>query len=153
MLAIYCPIYVYTAIVLYFIALIATSAPSNSTPSIGTFQRANSSAAVRVLFILTLASMLGTPPTLGFFAKLLTFYLLVQNPGVALFAALMLTLILLVFYLQAVRTANTLRKKAIWAAQTQEKSLIANLILGQSLFALFTVSAIYVFDIAYCFFI
>lgn len=153
MIAIYSPVYVYTAIVLYFIALIATNTPSNSAPSINTFQRANNNAAVRLLFILTLASMLGTPPTLGFFAKLLTFYLLVQNPGAALFAAIALTLVLLIFYLQTIRSANTLKKKATWAIQAQEKSMTQNLIFGQSLFALFTLSIPYIFDILYCFFI
>lgn len=153
MLAIYSPIYIYTAIVLYFIALIAANTPINSTPSISTFQRANNNVTIRLLFILTLASMLGTPPTLGFFAKLLTFYLLIQSPGIALFAAVALTLILLIFYLQTIRTANTLKKKVTWVSQNQDKPLVFNLILGQLFFVLFTLSVPYIFDVLYCFFI
>ena len=61
-------------------------------------------------------SMLGTPPTVGFFGKILTFYLLAQNGGVPLLAALVFTLFLLIFYLQTVRAKAYPRRRHTFRA-------------------------------------
>lgn len=75
--------------------------------------------------------MLGTPPTLGFFGKMLTFYLLSQNPGVSLFAALVFTLFLLIFYLQSIRSKAYARRKHVYKQSAFDLSAATALLYGQ----------------------
>lgn len=152
MFALYCPIYVYIILVLYFIILISVTGLSAGTPSLNNYHQNNKNALPRLLFILTLATMLGTPPTIGFFAKLLSFYMLVQTPGVSLYACILLTLLLLIFYLQAIRTRTTLRKRNAYSHKLVFKKTTNLLIYGQFLLIIFSVTVPLLADVAYCLF-
>ena len=77
--------------------------------------------------------MLGTPPTLGFFGKLLTFYLLSQNPGLPLLAALIFTLLLLIFYLQTVRAKSYARRRYVFRHSPLGPASALVLLYGQVL--------------------
>lgn len=101
--AVYTPVYIYTALVLYFVAYLALSTPKNSPNTLQAFFSANRRWVHNLTFFSTILAMLGTPPTVGFFGKLLTFYLLSQRGGVSLLAVVVFTLLLLIFYLQSLR--------------------------------------------------
>lgn len=79
--------------------------------------------------------MLGTPPTVGFFGKFLTFYVLAQDAGVLLLAGLVFTLFLLIFYLQAIRSKAYARKRFVYRASSFDH-LYATAILYGHLFLL-----------------
>lgn len=146
----YCPIYVYVFMVLYLIALVNSSNCANTTMSLNAFHQFNKAPIMRILFILTLASMLGTPPTLGFFAKMLSFYMLVQIPGLALYASILLTLVLIIFYLQSIRTRGVLRRRNAYSSGFTFSNNNTKLVYGQILFITFTLIVPVVFDIIYC---
>lgn len=75
--------------------------------------------------------MLGTPPTVGFFGKALTFYLLSQNSGVPLLAAVVFTLFLLIFYLQSVRAKAYARRRQVFRPAPIDLFYTTALIYGQ----------------------
>ena len=75
--------------------------------------------------------MLGTPPTVGFFGKMLTFYLLSQNPAAPTLAALVLTLFLLVFYLQAIRAKAYTKRRHSFKLSPLELTCTTALLYGQ----------------------
>ena len=105
------------------------------------------------MYVMSLMSLLGTPPTLGFFAKVLTFYIIAQKSYIALALTALLTLILIIFYLQSVRAGNTHSRKLAWLSnkQTPDSSII--LIYGQLTIVIFTLATPYIFDIIYSVFI
>jgi NADH:ubiquinone oxidoreductase subunit 2 (subunit N) len=68
--------------------------------------------------VLTLASLLGTPPTIGFFGKILTFYVLSHAGALELAIVTTSTLVLLIFYIQTVRTRGIFKKQRVGASVT-----------------------------------
>lgn len=143
--AVYTPVYFYAAMVLYFAAYMAVSSPRGSANTLSAFFSANKGWLHNFVFLATIFSMLGTPPTLGFFGKILTFYLLAQSPGVPLLAALAFTLFLLIFYLQTVRSKSYARRRLVFRAAPLEAGYAAALLYGQVLmlgFAFFLPAAV-----------
>lgn len=92
-------------------------------------------------------SMLGTPPTLGFFGKVLTFYLLSQGGLLAVFIPLALTLVLIVFYLQTVRAKAYPRKQVTFGRNRLQLGGVIFLIYGQLLLLSFSTILVPLFDI------
>lgn len=60
-----------------------------------------------------LATFLGTPLTSGFFYKVLVFNTLTTSSNFIVMAAIILNLIMLIFYLQASRLSQVARKKKV----------------------------------------
>lgn len=71
--SIYTPIYIYLLLIIYFIFLIISNFINFESSNIYIFQSFFKIPTFNILFLLTLLTLLGTPPTIGFFAKLLSF--------------------------------------------------------------------------------
>jgi NADH:ubiquinone oxidoreductase subunit 2 (subunit N) len=91
--------------------------------------------------------MLGTPPSIGFFAKLLSFLVLSFRPDLELVIACVLTLALLIFYLQTIRARGSIRRRLMLRAAETKRSMVLFLIVTQINFYLFVVFLPLLFDI------
>jgi NADH:ubiquinone oxidoreductase subunit 2 (subunit N) len=67
----------------------------------------------KVAFLIILMAFLGTPATSGFFYKLGVFTNLTGACAAALISAAILNLMMIIFYLQAARHSQVLRKKRV----------------------------------------
>jgi NADH:ubiquinone oxidoreductase subunit 2 (subunit N) len=67
----------------------------------------------KIIFMLILMALLGTPATLGFFYKISVFTNLVGSSTAAIVSAALLNLMMIIFYLQAARHSQVLRKKRV----------------------------------------
>lgn len=114
---VYGPVYIYTLLALYLLFLVGSTITNKQASTFFTFQYINRHVSYSILFLLTLLTLLGTPPTLGFFAKILTFIVFLQNPGYELILTIIFVLILMIFYLQTVRTRPVLRKRILLKTQ------------------------------------
>jgi NADH:ubiquinone oxidoreductase subunit 2 (subunit N) len=104
---------------------------------------------IGLLFTLTILSLLGTPPTIGFFGKLLSFLILVKGNFLGLTLSVLIALVLLIFYLQTVRSKNTLRKKLFISTNQINIGLMYLLIFGQISFLIFPLLLPLGFDLLY----
>lgn len=146
-LALYGPLYVYTTLIIYFVILICAATDPRQSPTLYAFYQNNKAHVFGALFFLVIASMLGTPPSIGFFAKLLSFLVLASNPSLELVLACALTLVLLVFYLQTIRTRGSLRRRLMFRAAETKRSMVLFLIVTQINFYLFIIFVPLIFDI------
>lgn len=128
--AVYTPVYVYAFLVLYFAAYLAISSPKGLPANLASFFSASRAWFHNLTFFSIILAMLGTPPTIGFFSKLLTFYLLSQKSGLSLAAGLAFTLILLIFYLQTIRSKAYARKRSNYRAATVDVTYVTFILYG-----------------------
>lgn len=145
--SIYTPIYIYLLLIIYFIFLIISNFINFESSNIYIFQSFLKIPVFNILFLLTLLTLLGTPPTIGFFAKLLSFWVLVLNPSINLLIVIILTLILLIFYLQIIRTRSFLRKQRIFKTKQLGLYSLYCLISFQGLFLIFFIILPIFFDL------
>jgi NADH:ubiquinone oxidoreductase subunit 2 (subunit N) len=150
--AIYTPVYVYALLVVYFAVYMAVSTPRGAQNTLASFFSGNKTWLHSFLFLATILAILGTPPTLGFFGKLLTFYLLARDASVPLLAALLFTIFMLVFYLQSTRAKAYARRRAAFRASPLDLKYALLLLHGQILllgFAFFLPAAVDVLAAAF----
>lgn len=146
-LALYGPLYVYTTLIIYFVILLCAAIDPRQSPTLYAFYQNNKSHIFGALFFLTIAAMLGTPPSIGFFAKLLSFLVLSFRPDLELVIACVLTLALLIFYLQTIRARGSIRRRLMFRAAETKRSMVLFLIVTQINFYLFVVFLPLLFDI------
>lgn len=113
----------------------SVSSAKNSPATLPTFFTANRTWLHNMTFFSVILAMLGTPPTVGFFGKLLTFYVLSKEGGAPLMAVTVLTMFLLIFYLQAIRSKAYARKRFVYRVSPLDQ-LYATAILYGHLFLL-----------------
>ena len=129
--------YIYVSLVIYFMLLLNTLLGQNKPMNFYNLHMMHKHFVIGLLFTLTILSLLGTPPTIGFFGKLLSFLILVKGNFLGLILSILITLILLIFYLQTVRSKNTLRKKLFISTNQINIGLMYLLIFGQISFLIF----------------
>lgn len=146
---IYVPMYIYVSLVIYFMLLLNTLLGQNKPMNFYNLHMMHKHFVIGLLFTLTILSLLGTPPTIGFFGKLLSFLILVKGNFLGLILSILITLILLIFYLQTVRSKNTLRKKLFISTNQINIGLMYLLIFGQISFLIFPLFLPFGFDLLY----
>lgn len=141
--------YIYVSLVIYFMLLLNTLLGQNKPMNFYNLHMMHKHFVIGLLFTLTILSLLGTPPTIGFFGKLLSFLILVKGNFLGLILSILITLILLIFYLQTVRSKNTLRKKLFISTNQINIGLMYLLIFGQISFLIFPLFLPFGFDLLY----
>lgn len=147
--AIYVPMYIYVSLVIYFMLLLNTLLGQNKPMNFYNLHMMHKHFVIGLLFTLTILSLLGTPPTIGFFGKLLSFLILVKGNFLGLTLSVLIALVLLIFYLQTVRSKNTLRKKLFISTNQINIGLMYLLIFGQISFLIFPLLLPLGFDLLY----
>lgn len=120
-------VYLYLLVFVVFFVFYQDASRNQQLPSLSDLHNRSADRFRKISFTLVLLTFLGTPVTLGFTYKL-TVLSSVSASATATAAAIAINLIMLVFYLQAVRHPQLSRKKKTSAAQqdvsTSSKGLV-----------------------------
>lgn len=103
--------YLYTAIVFVFFVFYVDTVTDNRSAFFHDLHLRSSDYLSKITFFLVMSTLLGTPVTLGFFLKIIVFSNIIIAGKVLTAVAIVLNLILIIFYLQTVRQNQTQRKK------------------------------------------
>lgn len=110
--SIYFTVYVYVITVMFFIIFIYMLDFQNQLNNSIKLNMIDSYLPIKINFFLFLGSLIGIPPLMGFFSKLILFVtLMVFQKFLIIVILLLVNLFLLIFYLQQTRYIQTNKKK------------------------------------------
>lgn len=143
--------YLYTVIVFVFVIFYIDVVNNNRSVFFYDLHLKSLDYLSRVTFFLVISTLLGTPVTLGFFLKVIVFSNIILGGKVLSAVAVLLNLVLVIFYLQAVRQ-NQIQRKTRKTLNNVEKNL-RTLSVYSCIFLINSVFLVVIFsDIIYSFF-
>lgn len=116
----YLSVYIYVLLISLFIMYIYTVNFYLKLHSSVKFNLLDNTFNFKINFILFLGSLIGIPPLMGFFSKLIIFFnLIFFQKYIYMCVFLLLNLFLLVFYLQQIRFIHTNKRKQFFMRSTR----------------------------------
>lgn len=103
--------YVYAAIIFSFFLFYTDSSKGSQILQFFNIHQNNQDTLTKLCFFLIIVTFLGTPITLGFLLKIGVLSSIMSSGAVVVVSAITINLILIVFYLQALRHNQILKKK------------------------------------------